>query len=434
MSHRPAATGMMGRVVRAGQGQDPAGALRALFAHASETLMVVDDAGSVHLLVGPPDGLLGRGDAVGCHLAEHMHAADVPRVLDAVGAIAAGTLTTTSCAGRARHADGSWRTLELELTDRRSDPRLAGIVVRARDVTDRAASAGAGDALVESLTEVVPEPIVLADHHNRLVFANAASARLLHRSPSELCGGEALAWVAPAERAAFELAVRAVQEGATDVRVSFRAADAEERWVEARLASHRPEPGLPPGWVASLSDVSATARLAERQLYWQATHDGLTGLLNRMAFEDRAAQALNRGQRARQPVSLVYIDLTGFKAVNDSRGHRVGDSVLAELGRRLAATVREGEAVGRLGGDEFAIVCEHTAPEAAAVLADRVADRLSEPVIVGGVAVQVGADTGVASSPPVVSEVGALIDAADHRMYRSKRARAGSYDDGDSGR
>lgn len=404
----------------------------ALLAHASESLVLVDEDGRIQVGVGPEGGVLGHGERVGRHLIELAHPDDLPRALEAMAEVLSGHRPESVHVGRARHADGRWHTVELYVADRRQDPLLRGIVVRTRDLSAGKEEGGDGDrdfSLAESLAEVVPDPIILADRNSYVLFANPAAERLLGRTTDELRGVGALEWIEPADRGRFEQAVGAVQQGEREQAVSFRPAGDPEVLLEGRLVGHGARAGVTGGWLAVVADVTARRR-TERQLYHQATHDPLTGLLNRSAFEDRLAQALVRAARESFPVSVLYIDLTGFKAVNDTFGHRTGDLVLAELGRRLAATVREGEAVARLGGDEFAVVCEQAPPAAAEVLADRVRDALSGPIPVGGPdtpTLMVTGDVGIATCPPGPAEVGALIDLADRMMYQVKRGRAPAY-------
>jgi diguanylate cyclase (GGDEF)-like protein len=161
-----------------------------------------------------------------------------------------------------------------------------------------------------------------------------------------------------------------------------------------------------------------TAALTHRAL-----HDALTGLPNRELFFDRVEQALARARRRTVPLAVLFVDLDGFKQVNDVHGHEAGDAVLVEAGDRLRALVRTADTVARYGGDEFTVLAEDVGDvEAAQHLGERIADELSRPYP-GGLAV--GASVGIAfTANPAATTPDGLIRRADHAMYRSKRPGA----------
>jgi diguanylate cyclase (GGDEF)-like protein len=171
---------------------------------------------------------------------------------------------------------------------------------------------------------------------------------------------------------------------------------------------------------------------AERRLLRLALTDPLTGLPNRVLFADRLEQALARtaraGGRGRKAPKLVlmFMDLDGFKEVNDRLGHAAGDEVLVEVARRMLEEVRGVDTVARLGGDEFTVLLEGVSTVDGAVgLARRLAAVLAEPYAVSGGEAQVSAAIGIAVAAPTTEDAGSLLRRADAAMYAAKREGQG---------
>lgn len=162
---------------------------------------------------------------------------------------------------------------------------------------------------------------------------------------------------------------------------------------------------------------SFEARLAER-----ANFDPLTGLVNRTLFRDRLAHALSRAKRRGERVALLFIDLDGFKAINDTLGHAAGDEVLRLAAQRFRAAARESETVARIGGDEFTILIEALPDAAAAVkAAERILEALHAPLSVAENEVRVTPSIGVALFPDHARDGDALIRHADVAMFWAKK-------------
>lgn len=156
-----------------------------------------------------------------------------------------------------------------------------------------------------------------------------------------------------------------------------------------------------------------------------APHDPLTGLPNRALFRDRLGQALAQARRRGGQMALLFLDLDGFKGINDTRGHEAGDRLLVETAARLGQCVREGDTAARLGGDEFTVILhEVTGAHDAAVVAQRLADALTQPVMDKGHALRVTVSIGIALGPVEGDDVDALLTSADAAMYAAKRRGA----------
>ena len=182
------------------------------------------------------------------------------------------------------------------------------------------------------------------------------------------------------------------------------------------------DPGALRSKVAVFVDLHRLRRHTQT-LTHRALHDSLTGLPNRELFGDRLEQALARSRRRTVPLAVLFVDLDGFKQVNDGHGHATGDAVLVEASRRLRALVRTEDTVARYGGDEFTILAEDVGDvNAARHLGERVVDELSEPYP-GGVTLSASVGVAFAANPAAATPDG-LIRRADHAMYRSKRPGA----------
>ncbi len=153
--------------------------------------------------------------------------------------------------------------------------------------------------------------------------------------------------------------------------------------------------------------------------------DPLTGLCTRRALQQRFSQVVAQVRRNGRRCALVFIDLDGFKALNDSRGHAFGDRVLHQVAQRMVAAVREVDTVSRHGGDEFVVLLGDLAQTAdAQAVADKILQAVAQPMDVGGTSVDVSASAGIAAYPDDGEEFDALIERADALMYADKRARA----------
>lgn len=177
-------------------------------------------------------------------------------------------------------------------------------------------------------------------------------------------------------------------------------------------------------WVSYFVTTKMQRRNKElsEKLALKATHDVLTALPNRDLFYDRLSQSISLARRKRQHLAVLYLDLDGFKAINDSYGHQVGDATLKEAARRLRNSVRDVDTIARLGGDEFAIVlAEIHATADAGHVAEKIISNIAVPMsLYGGATYKIGVSIGIAIYPDCGGEIDRLVKAADDAMYVSK--------------
>ncbi|WP_295392150.1 EAL domain-containing protein [uncultured Thiodictyon sp.] len=279
-------------------------------------------------------------------------------------------------------------------------------------------------ALVRHSSDVIS--LMGPDRHIR--FVSAAAQRVLGLAPAALTDTDLLDLLHPEDRrhaADFLRRVLASQAVTASTEWRLRHADGSWRDIETLATNLTADPTVG-GVVLNSRDITERRRL-EQRLRQLAFQDPLTGLANRTLFRDRVEHALIRAARSQGSLTLLYLDLDDFKAVNDSLGHAAGDTLLQVVAERLHQCARESDTVARLGGDELAILVEEPLPPAAAgALAERIAARLAEPIALGGREVPVRASIGIAQSVPT-DGVDTLLGKADLAMYWVKHSGKQGY-------
>jgi diguanylate cyclase (GGDEF)-like protein/PAS domain S-box-containing protein len=203
-------------------------------------------------------------------------------------------------------------------------------------------------------------------------------------------------------------------------RETFR--DRPDAWVSTTKLPLRDDGGLIVGTFGISRNVTAQVR-AEQALARQALHDGVTGLVNRLALMDRLSQALVALDRRRGRVGLFFIDLDNFKVINDSHGHDAGDRVLVEVGRRLSRISRRGDTVARFGGDEFVLLRGALRDDDdARLIASRALRAIGERFVHGGNDLTVTGSIGVVVTDDPLADPGMLLRQADTALYEAKGA------------
>lgn len=172
----------------------------------------------------------------------------------------------------------------------------------------------------------------------------------------------------------------------------------------------------------SRRDREALALAHRAALERLAYHDPLTGLANRRRLHDQLRPMLAVARRESWTIGFLFVDLDGFKNVNDSFGHETGDELLVRVAERLGRCVRTGDVLARLGGDEFGLLLYRAGAEDARAVAERVQEELAEPFAVAGHSLEIGASIGIALAPRDGTRFGEILNAADTAMYHAKRS------------
>jgi diguanylate cyclase (GGDEF)-like protein/PAS domain S-box-containing protein len=296
------------------------------------------------------------------------------------------------------------------------------IVSTATDV-ERAlrASADAHERRFATLTERSPIPMLLSEQGMRLAHVNDAFCTLVGRRAEQLLGTGWTACIHPDDLdGLIEQVAHVLDGGDGEVQTRLVRDDGSVRSAVIRFA-HLFTPGVGAGFVATVEDI--TDRLAfEARLAYQAHHDPLTGLPNRMLLAQYVAERFVAGSSG---LACLFLDLDNFKVVNDSLGHAAGDELLVEVAARLSCTVRPGDLVARFGGDEFVVVCEGVDETDAVTLAERIEEALSEVVRLGGLDIRPRASVGVTVQTAEHTAAEELIRDCDIAMYQAKAGGKG---------
>ncbi|MET9526986.1 sensor domain-containing diguanylate cyclase [Streptomyces coeruleorubidus] len=284
------------------------------------------------------------------------------------------------------------------------------------------------EALYRALVDGTRDVITIVSLDGRVLYVSPAAHHVFGYRPEDLLGARLPLYCHPDDLTPLMQAVETLrQEAASGIRgpgrrVSCRVRHANGRWrhVESTVSHHTE------GMIFSSRDVTDRVTQQE-QLEHLAFHDALTGLPNRALFTDRVAHSLRKRTTRTAPPTVLFMDLDGFKAVNDSAGHAVGDALLIHAARRIQASVRAEDTVARLGGDEFAALLEGEAgahPARTQDVAERILSALTQPYQIAGKEALVSASIGMAVALPDVTP-DELLHQADEAMYEAKRAGKG---------
>jgi len=317
------------------------------------------------------------------------------------------------------------------------DGVLAGYIGTAIDCTALVTQRQLSDQLV-GLLDVSGDAVLVFDRVGELMFANDTARTLIGvTDPGAGAGDVAARTFMQAvrdqlPRVLLDAAPPTDSSHRWEGEIGFRSPDGIARTLSVVVQVVRDANGSVHHWATITRDITEE-RQSQAELARQATHDALTGLPNRVLFERKTTEALERSRTTHSSVAVLFIDLDKLKHVNDTIGHAVGDQLIVTVARRLAAATRPSDLVARISGDEFVVLCEGLLDEQVALdVAERIRTSITGPLVLQGVEIEAGASIGVAMSTPELLNTESAADAAvtllrsaDTAMYRAKQRGRG---------
>jgi diguanylate cyclase (GGDEF)-like protein/PAS domain S-box-containing protein len=272
---------------------------------------------------------------------------------------------------------------------------------------------------LNDVLNLLPDAVCVVDVDGHLLFVNTSFERIFGYAPHEVLGRQIFDMLHPDDREATMRNVEQVMAGTSQPHFRNRYVHKQGHSVDIQWAAHwLPDHGVRIGVGREVTDL----RRAERELEYRANHDPLTGLANRQRLASELQYAIARAAQTGDGLALLYLDLDGFKSVNDRGGHDAGDHVLREVAQRLHQCLRQGDLVARVGGDEFvAMLTGSLDITAARAVADDIRARLQSPFTLPAGSFRLDASIGIACYPADGDDPEILLTHADRAMYERKQ-------------
>ena len=394
---------------------------RELFENANDIVYTHDLQGLVTSmnLAGEKVSGYSRDEIVGTHIQQLLVPEHREQAQEAMEKKLRGETSSTFYEVEMRAKDGHRIPLELSTRLIYEGGNAVGVQGVGRDVTDRKAS----EARYRLLFERNLAGVYRSTPEGRILDCNDACARVFGFDSREefLASSASELYFDDAER--LRLVQKLREEGQlTNMELRLRRRDGSTVWVLENVTLS--EEGVMEGTIIDITD----RKRAQEQVEYQAYHDALTGLPNRLLFRDRITVALAHARRTGRLSAVMFLDLDQFKLVNDTLGHTVGDRLLQAIGARLVTCVRAEDTVARMGGDEFTILLADMGDRRGAPLvAQKILEAVRHPVTIDEHELYVTTSIGIALCPEDGTDAETLLRNADRAMYRAKETGRDNY-------
>ncbi|HEV7237829.1 MAG TPA: PAS domain S-box protein [Thermoanaerobaculia bacterium] len=394
---------------------------RELFENANDIVYTHDLKGLVTSMNIAGEHVSGysRDEIIGTHIQSLIVPEHRQTAADAMEKKLRGEATATFYEVEMRSKDG--RRIPLELSTRLiyRDGKAVGVQGIGRDVTDRKAS----EARYRLLFERNLAGVYRSTPDGTILDCNDACARLFgYESREEFLGANANDFYFDDHERERIVQMLREQRQSTNLELRLRRRDGSTVWVLENVTLR--DEDIMEGTIIDITD----RKRAQEQVEYQAYHDSLTGLPNRLLFRDRITVALAHAKRTGRLSAVMFLDLDQFKLVNDTLGHTVGDRLLQAIGARLVTCMRAEDTVARMGGDEFTVLLADIADRrGAALVAQKVLEAVRHPVTIDEHELYVTTSIGISVFPDEGTDAESLLKNADRAMYGAKERGRDNY-------
>ena len=366
---------------------------------------------------------------------KHLHPEDARRVLDDISKNIRGESEYIDNIHRLRDKDGKWLWIHMRgKTYFDEQGRAVPATGTHRNVTEIKELA-LKNLHQEQIINQIHESVIATDLKGYITDWNRGSEMMLGYSRDEIVGEHISSIYPQKDRELFTESIANLMQGRkVEVEIHLRSKSGEVIDVELSLSLLLDERGKALKIIGSSHDITDRKRVHEnllkqqKELKYQAHHDILTGLPNRILFYKRLKKSLQKADMQNKKTALLFLDLDRFKEINDLYGHDIGDCVLKSISQRLLENLRKEDMLARIAGDEFIIILEDIREtQEVFYVAQKILKTFEQPLIIKGICFDISMSIGISIYPDNAKNSDCLIKAADEAMYRAKREGRGNF-------